>query len=106
MRRAFVHADMLSVCRQISSGGISDVLRPLLILPIEHDLVLLAKAFVFLQETRLRADYDLDSDIDRSAAQTAIVRARIAFTIWRGIQHTPNATTFLTALLLGRHWNR
>ena len=105
MRRAFAHADMVSVCRQFSSGGFPEHVRALLIEPIEPDLTFVAKMFVFLQEARLIADYDMAMDFSLGNARLAVLRARGIFAVWSDIRRTPNAVTFLTALLLGKHWN-
>lgn len=106
MRRAFAHADMVSVCRQFASGGLPDYVRALLAEPIEPDLTFISKMFVFLQEARLIADYDMAMDFSLGNARLAVLRAHGIFTSWSSIRHTPNATTLLTARLLGRHWNR
>ena len=106
MRRAFGHAGMLEICRQVSAGGLSKELRPIFTTLIEDDLVAVAKKFVGLQEARLTADYDLEKDLEMNTAKLAVISADQAFRHWTNIKHTPNATVFLTALLLGRHWKR
>ena len=106
MRRAFAHSDMALVCRQFDTSNFSPALRSLVSTPIEPDLKLLAKDFITLQEMRLTADYDLSSDVDVLDAASAYGMVDRAFERWSRIKNTPNTTVFLTALLLGRHWNR
>lgn len=106
MRRAFAHADMANVCHQFESGNFPPALKYLVALPLEPDLKALARSFRTLQEDRLLADYDLSIDANWVDATLSLGEATDAFHFWSRIKHTQNATIFLTALLLGRHWNR
>ncbi len=106
MRRAYAHADMDRACKQLTSGGLPDALRETMTLPIEDDLIRIAKYFSDLQEARFMADYDIGSDIAASFAETACLRAQAAFELWAKVRKTPNATVFLASLLLGNRWNR
>ena len=102
--RAFNHRDMQGVCRQFSSGSPADATRGLIAYPIEPELILVARAFVQLQEARHEADYNLSVRLDRFAALQKIAFAREAFEAWRGVRSLPNAAVFLTALLLQARW--
>lgn len=106
MRRAFAHADMKSVCDSFAKGNLSKATQPLISLPIEADLKAVAKAFVDLQESRLAADYDLGVDLDVIDAIAMHAIATLAFKSWSDVKTSPNASVFLMALLLGKHWNR
>lgn len=105
-RRAFAHADMARVCDQFASGSFSKELRTLVAIPVEPALKTVAKTFKDLHDSRLTADYDLAADFDPIEAIVLHGITALAFRDWSKIKHTPNATTFLTALIFCRHWSR
>lgn len=58
-----------------------------------------ADAFVQLQESRHRADYDTESNWTRTEALTEVKTARQAFNTWSSIRQEPLAQEFLVSLL-------
>jgi|SRR5665213_352194 len=104
VQRAFVHANMKEVCQQFSKSSPAMILRPLLALPIEADLVAVASAFVALQEARHDADYNVTTTFNRIVVLQMVQRARAAFASWQAVRSNPNAVVFLIALLLQRQW--
>jgi hypothetical protein len=82
----------------------SDDLRPLLALPIEQELIGIAEVFIALQEARHEADYDLAATFNRTDVLYKVAQAHSAFASWKAVRSRPNATVFLTALLLQRQW--
>lgn len=107
VRRAFVHADMKSLCRQFAGRtGMSEHLRALVSLPLDPGLILIATTFVALQDERHAADYDTSQSFTRFDVLRLIGDVQTAFDDWSRIRATPNAIVFLTALLLNRQWSR
>jgi hypothetical protein len=64
------------------------------------------QAFVALQEARNEADYDVGKQWNRFDVLTYVRVTRRAFSDWATIRSVPNATVFLAALLLQKHWGR
>src|SRR3954453_4960120 len=65
IRRAFVHSIMRQACERVVKGPPPAPLDALLTLPIERDLILVARAFVALQDARHAADYDIAASFNR-----------------------------------------
>lgn len=108
-KRAFTHQDMALVCRQFAKGTIdnlNDGTKPLVIAPLEPDLVSVAAAFVELQEARHLADYDVSASFIKPEALRLTKVAEKAFASWNEARALANATAFLAALLLQKHWNK
>lgn len=107
VRRAFVHADMKSLCRQFAGRtGLSEHLRVLVSLPLDPGLILMATTFIVLQNARHAADYDMSQSFTRFYVLNLIRAVQATFDGWSAIKTTPNAAVFLTALLLNRQWSR
>jgi hypothetical protein len=107
VRRAFVHADMKSLCRQFAGRtSLSDHMRLLVSLPLDPDLISIATMFVELQNARHSADYDASRSFTRFQVLDMIGGVQTAFDDWSRIRASPNAAVFLTALLLNRQWSR
>ena len=79
-------------------------MRSMLTLPIDTDLALVAKTFVDLQEARHAADYNVATPLIRVEVTQKIDETKAAFDAWGRVRDTPNASVFLAALLLQRHW--
>jgi hypothetical protein len=94
---------MKKVCQQFASGQPDRTLLPPLSEPIEADLISVAKAFVALQQARHEADYNFAAILNRVDVREKIDQAGRAAS-WRAVRSQPNATVFLTALLLHRQW--
>lgn len=108
-KRAFTHNDMASVCRQFAHGSVAnlnDATRTLVTLPLEAGLISVAKAFVELQEARHMADYDTSVSFIKPEALRLTGMASAAFTHWEAVKASANATAFLAALMLQKHWNK
>lgn len=75
-------------------------------LPIEPELLRVAKRFNQLQESRHEADYDTTAVLTRTEALQRVDAAEDAFAAWQAIRSVPNATVFLAALMLQRQWRR
>ena len=80
--------------------------RQLIALPLDPSLFAVVQAFVDLQEARHDADYNLDKQWNRLDVLNRVQTARQAFADWATIRSTPNATVFVVALVLQRHWAR
>lgn len=117
IQRAFTHGDMRNVCKDFAeghkafiknkqSGQPPPATRRLVTLPLDPELFSVVQAFVELQEARHDADYDLDKQWNRLDVLNRVQTARQAFADWAVIRSTPNATVFVVALLLQRHWGR
>ena len=107
VRRAFAHAEMKTVCEQFRRGNINNLAPTTQVLinpPLSNDLVIIADAFVELQEARHAADYDVSEFFTRPDVLAKIALVDQAFDAWKAVRHTPNANVFLAALLLNRQW--
>lgn len=80
--------------------------RTLLAFPLDNRLIEVARIFVILQEARYSADYDSLASFKQSEVLALHVRATEAHATWTAIRNTPNATVFLTAILLGDKFGR
>lgn len=108
-QRALTHTEMKTVCQQFAKGKKAELgggTKELASDPIEPALVNLAAAFVDLQEARHQADYDTARTFIRLDVLSKISSAQQAFSDWRTVKNRPNATIFLTALLLQSRWNK
>lgn len=99
--RAFDHRIMKVVCQEYarltpnSTGQLiisEDQLIPMGLRDI-------ASAFVALQEARRAADYDTGATITPAQADTAVMRAELAFLDWEAVQGDPATDSFLAELL-------
>jgi hypothetical protein len=107
VRRASSHADMRALCRQFAGRtGLSDHMRSLVSLPLDPGLISIARQFLELQDERHAADYDISQGFSRFEVLNMIADVQTAFDDWSRVLVTPNATVFLTALLLNRQWSR
>ena len=117
LQRAYNHGDMRNVCVSLASGQRSFLksgspgqnaasTHQLLSFPLDAALFDVIEAFLFLQAARNDADYNLNTQLNRTDARRHVRAAREAFAAWSAIRDTPNATVFLSALLLQRHWGR
>ena len=108
MSRAFNHGPMRAACKKFSSQkpAIPAAAAVLLTKPIETEIIRVAARFVDLQEFRHAADYDLSEPFDRAGVLLKIASARAAFTDWRSVRQTRNASIFAAALLFDDRWNR
>ena len=79
-------------------------LATMLARPVSTDLIVVAQAFIALQEARHIADYDVSATFTRVEVQERLGRAELAFQAWARIRGTPNANVFLAAMLLDRKW--
>ncbi len=61
----------------------------------------LAEAFVFLQERRHDADYNVSKNLARTGAMEAVERAEAAVAAWEAVRKSEAGTFFLLAMLLG-----
>ena len=110
-RRAFSHRDMRSACEAFvtqSTPTAHDRRNPrrLMTLPLEPEIVEIAKTFVALQDARHDADYNLSERFDRVRVLAVIERAKQAISRWNRIRAKPNGQVFLTALVLQNRWRR
>ena len=107
--RAFNHGDMKQVSQLFARGQLPGSLAGLAqSTQIPPDLVVVASAFVDLQQARHTADYDLSprSALTRSTAQARVRQARQAFAAWDRVRAEPAAEVYLIAMLLHQKLGR
>ncbi len=97
---------MRDVCLSVNNNKPGSILYDLLAGGPSPNLRRLATAFVELQEQRHSADYDLNEVFTRIDAAKVIEKAEIAFTSWKRIRASEEATIFLTALLFAKRWSK
>jgi uncharacterized protein (UPF0332 family) len=108
-RRAFVHTNMKSVCKQFFGrrvAGLSDTMKASFTDPIESQITVLAGLFVRLQAQRQLADYDTFETLDIRKTAYDVDAAKAAWTSWRNMPPSNNKTAFLVSLLMEKHWKR
>ncbi len=111
---AFDHGQMREVCSGFVRGNagqpgnksIPPTTQALLTLPLNASLVRVLEAFVDLQEARHQADYDLAKVWNRLDVVSHVQTAQQAFAAWENVRKTSNASVFMAALLLQKHWSR
>ena len=94
--RNFEHRNMKAVCAKYV-GTPSDKTGQ----PVPTEIHRIADAFVQLQESRHKADYNVKDPVTPVEARTSVLMARDAFTDWVTISTDPAADVFLTELLVG-----
>jgi hypothetical protein len=103
MSRAFEHGKMKEVCMEFKKQTPTDILKPhwiTLSLPCS-DLTQVAESFIYLQELRHSADYDLSTPVNRQAATDAYDLACEAVSIWRSLSSAqPELVSFFANTLL------
>jgi len=112
--RAFDHGQMRHVCSSFVQGNagkpgnrsIPLATQAVLRLPLDPGLVQVLESFVDLQEARHEADYDLAKVWTRLDTLNHVRTAEQAFNTWERVRDTSNASVFLAALLLQKHWAR
>jgi len=104
VRRAFDHATMRQVCRVIVD--VNSTLCTSFHLKASTDLREVADAFSSLQDARHSADYDLSSNWERKDVILKLQDAEAAFTAWRRVRGSDEASVFLIALLMKKDWPR
>jgi hypothetical protein len=70
------------------------------------DLKVVADAFVFLQQVRHDADYDLTRTFRRSETLDIIEQAQDAFAAWERVSKTDDARLYLACFLLWDRWDK
>jgi len=117
IQRSFNHGEMRNVCRNFFDGHNAvkngktpgqppPATRKLISLPLDPRLLNVVKAFIELYDARNEADYDLATHWSRLDALDHVRQSRQAFADWQAVRNSPNATVFVTALLLQKHWGR
>jgi uncharacterized protein (UPF0332 family) len=100
LSRAFHHEVMGKVCAGFASARPARAIQEVLEAPLPHELVLVGRVFVSLQQSRIDADYDRGAAQTRQEALAVIHEAERAIRGFLRIQGTPEADTFLAALLV------
>jgi len=117
IQRTFNHGEMRNVSRNFFDGhhAVSNgktpgqppaATRKLISLPLDPRLLSVIKAFIELCDARNEADYDLAKQWDRLDVLDQVQKSRQAFADWQAVRSSPNATVFVIALLLQKHWGR
>jgi hypothetical protein len=104
--RAFSHGEMKQVCVRFLARRIVEDFTPLLRVNTSPELLSIAQTFLNLQDERHSADYDVSIFLVRAETLLSLDEARRAFTNWKLIRETDEATVFLAALLFGKRWDR
>jgi len=109
VRRAFDHAPMKKACvavRDWKPGSQGASWTNLFRSEPDPKLREVARAFVYLQDQRHLADYDLTRDMPWAEGARCCQEAGVAWKWWKDVQGTPDIDVFHTALLLGDRLNR
>lgn len=87
-RRAFQHQTMKKAAQGFGAASLADPWKPLLPSP-SPQLMLVAGAFVDLQQARHQADYDHSHRLTRAEAIDLVERAEDATAAWKVVRKTP-----------------
>jgi hypothetical protein len=104
--RAFVHATMNEACRSFAATHLPPAVASIVSSSVPNDLREVARAFVYLQEARYEADYDLGRRFSRSEVGGLVEQTEQVFAAWQRVRGTDTAKVFLASLLLWRNWRR
>jgi len=104
--RGFQHSTMQDVCRIFAAGPLREPISSLVVLPIEPNLKLVARAFTELQDQRMVADYDTTFVADELWARNSVRSAIKATQAWRSLRRSANANVFSIALAFHKSWGR
>jgi uncharacterized protein (UPF0332 family) len=96
IRRSMTHGRMADACKSFGRGR-----GPATGLLVSPDIVTVATAFVFLQDERHTADYDLLTSFTRARVNAALQTATTAFEAWRRARGEADADLLLLTMLLG-----
>lgn len=100
MARAFSHGTMRESARRFAGGNITPKLVAGLDgLPLQPELVVVARIFLVLQQARHEAEYDRTARFTRHEVLRLSNQARRAFSNWRQVRKSLQADVFLAALL-------
>jgi hypothetical protein len=91
---------MAKVCAGFASARPARAIQELLAEPPSRDLVHVGQVFIDLQQSRIEADYDRGVALTRQEALAVVDEAERAIRGFLRIQGTPEADTFLAALLV------
>ena len=101
MARAFSHSTMRESARRFASGNITPKLVAGLDgLPLQPELVVVARIFLVLQQARHEVEYDRTVRFTRLEVLRLSNQARRAFADWRQVRKSLQADVFLAALLV------
>ena len=106
--RSMDHGTMKKTAGQFRSGwgALPENLKSRFANPISSDLILVANAFLNLQQQRHEADYNVEERFLRADTTKLVQDTRAAFIAWNRIRKTNEARQFLICLLLGKSWDR
>lgn len=104
VHRAFAHAEMKAACKLFLRRDMPAYLAAMVVPPVSADLIVVAQAFIALQEARHIADYDVSATFTRVEVQERLGRTELAFQAWSRVRGTPNANVLLAAMLLDKKW--
>lgn len=108
LRRSFTHAEMKQVCASYTQlqTKFNPQIAGLLTFPIPPELREVANMFVFLQDERHKADYDISVRFSRPDVLLAVSDLKKVFLKWKTTRTSDNAKVFLADLLLRKSWSR
>lgn len=104
MQRGFEHRVMKEACRDFANGAATPVLKPLIVAPVEPELLDMARVFLNLQAARQSADYDLLHSIAQIEAKDFARSVHDVVEGWGRVAGSPNTSVFVARLagLIGR----
>jgi hypothetical protein len=107
LNRSYQHSEIKNASKSVSQGRFPKSLGA--ICPANSpppDLKIVADAFVYFQEARHQADYDLSRALRRREAVDAVRQAQNAFEAWKRIWASDEAKLYLGSFLLWKEWDK
>lgn len=105
--RTLNHGDMRKISQMIGHHKLPKAFHPLSpTYTTQADVKIVADAFVFLQQARHEADYDLMLEFDREEALECTQTAREALRAWDRVKKTSDAKLFLACFHLWNQWDK
>lgn len=101
LARSFDHGQMKKTAQAFASASAGqNPWRALIGAAPSAALVDVSLAFIALQEARHEADYDLSRTFTRGEVEALVARTAVAFVDWHALSTSPEAESFLVALLV------
>ena len=104
--RTFDHGKMKEVAGHFLGNDLPERIRSKPTYQTPPELIVVAEAFVKLQQLRHEADYNVNRQFTRTEVQQLIRDVENAFASWNKVRNTDDARLFLASFSMWDTWNK